>query len=148
MSGTAVTALAWTLIHFAWQGAGVALAAGFVCAALKEARPTTRYAVWCGALGLMALLPPITFAVMLRSPSIVPDSGAMAAVSSAVSSARPAPAVAISAHREPADPIWIAWLVGLWLSGVVILGARSAVGWALAQRLKTRMVSPLLMRVL
>jgi beta-lactamase regulating signal transducer with metallopeptidase domain len=138
MNTPAVTALAWTLVHFIWQGAVVALLAGFAISAFRIARPATRYAVWCGALGAMALLPVITFAVLRGATLVV-------AASSAAVVATPAPvavAASVSASPRPADPAWIAWLVGLWLSGVVILGARSTIGWALAQRLKTRLAAP------
>lgn len=45
-----VQALGWTLLHFLWQGLLIGCATALAWAALRNARPETRYAVGCGAL--------------------------------------------------------------------------------------------------
>jgi beta-lactamase regulating signal transducer with metallopeptidase domain len=137
MSRATITALAWALIHFIWQGAAVALAAGFASAALRRARPTTRYAVLCGALGSMLLAPAMTFLVMRLSSSA-------ASIPTMAVSVAPVMASLAGSSKLPsaAEPFWFEWLVRIWLSGVVILGLRSLGGWVLAQRLKRWKTAP------
>ena len=77
MSRVTIVALAWALVHFIWQGSAIALVAGFASAALRGARPTTRYAVWCAALAAMLLVPLTTFLV-LRLPPVASSSPASA----------------------------------------------------------------------
>ena len=43
MNPTVVEALGWALVHFVWQGAAIALAAGFINLALRRARPEARH---------------------------------------------------------------------------------------------------------
>ncbi len=139
MSRVTIVALAWTLVHFIWQGSAIALLAGFASAALRRARPTTRYAVLCGALAAMLLVPLTTF-VVLRLPSAATPSQASAVVASFVPIM--AAAAGSSAPSTAAEPNWFSWLVRIWLSGVVIFGLRAISGWALAQRLRSWKISP------
>ncbi len=139
MSRATIVALAFTLVHFIWQGAAIALLAGSFVAALRRARPTTRYAIWCGALAAMLLVPLTTF-VVLRLPPVASSSPAVAVTDSFV------PAMAAAAGSSAAllapEANWFSWLVRIWLAGVVIFGLRSISGWALAQRLKRFKTSP------
>ena len=64
-----VQALGWTLIHFLWQGAAVALLLAIINAALKDCAANLRYLSSCIALLLMLGLPLITFAA-LRSDRV------------------------------------------------------------------------------
>ena len=139
MNSVTIVALAWALVHFIWQGAAIALVAGFVVAALRRARPTTRYAVLCGALGAMLLVPLMTFLVMRLPPATTPSPASAVAASFA-----PVMAAVTGSPTFPsaAEPVWFLWLVPIWLSGVAILGLRSLAGWALAQRLKSLKTSP------
>lgn len=52
-----VSTLGWALLHFVWQGALIGLAAAIALAALRNARPQTRYAVACIALMLCLAMP-------------------------------------------------------------------------------------------
>src|SRR5262249_21759238 len=54
-------ALGWTLIHFLWQGAIVAIALACVLLLLRRKAPTTRYAAGCAAMMLMLLFAGATF---------------------------------------------------------------------------------------
>jgi beta-lactamase regulating signal transducer with metallopeptidase domain len=137
MNRSITEALAWTLLHFLWQGGLIALLAGLTSIALRRAKSTTRYALFCGALALMVVVPVITFAVLNVSPAPAPIARATPAPadSGAVTSA-PAPA-----QPEPV-PSWLPWLVRVWLAGVVLLSLRSAGGLILAQRLKYWRTTP------
>jgi len=69
MSSRTIAALAWALVHFIWQGAAIALVAGLAGAALRRARPASRYVVLCGALAAMVLAPAVTFLVLRLPPA-------------------------------------------------------------------------------
>jgi hypothetical protein len=80
-----VYALGWTLLHFCWQGAAVALMLGCVLGLLGGRSSQARYAAACLALGLMVALPAATFAhiasaeyqarTAILGPGIVLDTG-------------------------------------------------------------------------
>ena len=53
--------LGWTLLHFVWQGAGVAFVLAIMLFVLRRGRPATRYRAACIALALLAALPVATF---------------------------------------------------------------------------------------
>ena len=56
-----IPALGWTLAHFLWQGALVALILACILAVLSGRSPQPRYVATCAALFLMAILPLVTF---------------------------------------------------------------------------------------
>ncbi|MGQ0636099.1 MAG: hypothetical protein ACT4QC_15920 [Planctomycetaceae bacterium] len=58
----AMELLGWGLVHFVWQGAGLALILVAALRLLRHASPQARYVVACAALGLMAACPPLTIA--------------------------------------------------------------------------------------
>src|SRR6476660_3876562 len=60
-------ALAWTLIHFLWQGAELGLVAFAVLRGMRPERATTRYAVGVGTLGMMLLTAIATFTLLSNS---------------------------------------------------------------------------------
>jgi hypothetical protein len=60
----AVEALGWTLVHFLWQGALVALALALARVALKRRTANIRYLASCAAMLLMLALPVITFVTL------------------------------------------------------------------------------------
>jgi beta-lactamase regulating signal transducer with metallopeptidase domain len=135
MNRATTDALAWALIHFIWQGAAIALAAGFVNMALRRARPAARYVLFCGALALMAAAPAVTFLAGRAQAASV--SGPSAPSSVALSAAVERPAGPATAAAD-----WLPWLVALWMSGVSALTVRSLAGWALARRMTRWKTSP------
>src|SRR5689334_22906134 len=60
-------ALAWSLVHFLWQGAAIAALAAAVMYVFRS--PATRYLVGIGALALMIASFAVTFSVMRDSPA-------------------------------------------------------------------------------
>ena len=60
-----MNALAWSLVHFLWQGAAIAALAAALMFAFKS--PSTRYLVGVGALALMLMSFAGTFSVMRGS---------------------------------------------------------------------------------
>jgi uncharacterized protein (TIGR03435 family) len=123
----------WTLVHFVWQGALVALATAAALRALRAVDARLRYGIACTALGLMLIAPVATMAaIALRTPgqpiAATLQSGATTMTTPA---GRFSPTVATPATTlvprltiETALPI----VVGLWLIGVSALFARLAGG--------------------
>ncbi len=64
-----VESLGWTLVHFVWQAAALALLTGLMLRSLRRASAVARYWVACGGLGLMAICPLITLGVLLANPA-------------------------------------------------------------------------------
>src|SRR4051812_28808106 len=61
----------WTLIHFIWEGAVLALLGAAVLQLCRHCSANTRYATACAALAAMLVAPVVTACVML-APSIAP----------------------------------------------------------------------------
>jgi len=59
--------LTWTLLHFLWQGLGIAAIMLAVFWLFRVRGASLRYAISLLAMLLMALCPPITFVVLERS---------------------------------------------------------------------------------
>jgi uncharacterized protein (TIGR03435 family) len=142
------TTAGWTLLHFVWEGALVALIAALALRLLRGASAQARYVTACAGL-LAALLAPIatapTVAMLssVRVPSVAVSNGALpgggrlveaireGGRSARVNLTRLAPQPAASVD----GPDVLAWLVGLWVVGVLALTTRLGVGWWLVRRL-------------
>ena len=59
--------LAWSLLHFLWQGTLIALFAGALMFAFRK--PAARYLIGIGALALMFLSFGVTFSLLSTSPA-------------------------------------------------------------------------------
>ena len=138
--------IGWTLVHFLWQGAGIAVVYKLVDLTLVRRSANARYVLALAALlGMLAVsLSTLAYEeASLRSSAVLKGSAAPAVwasvpsapVHAAAASARPAPAV------EPfrLDRV-LPFLDVLWLAGVLLLTLRALGGWWLLRRLR---VSPL-----
>ncbi|HJV21049.1 MAG TPA: M56 family metallopeptidase [Holophagaceae bacterium] len=129
----AVLALAWTLLHFLWQGALLGLVAWVGLALLARRSPQARYAWACGILSLMALAPVITFLVLRQAgaaaPSAPVESTALLQASAWIR---------LQAALQP----WLPALSLGWLAGVGLFALRLAGGFVMIQRLKEVGTSP------
>jgi len=158
-----VEKLGWTLIHFVWQAAVVAVLLAAVLRLLRRRNADTRYIAGCAALALMVALPIATI-------TFVEASGPGAEVGPAPAKASAADTTPTSEIVEVAElpplspdeaapletaplprPAWHEKLVGTfepalpyivcaWLLGVFGLSAWHLGGWTQLQRLKRRMV--------
>ncbi len=149
-----VRVLAWTLLHFFWQGALVAAALAGALALLRHRSAGLRYGVAIVALAVMAAMPALTgwwLGSLEPGPS---GDDAMAAtvqtpatsVIAATPQARgttpaPSPRASRSAGGHWLDPT-LPWLVGLWLAGIGTLSLVHLGGWLRVRRLRTRSVRP------
>jgi len=145
-------ALGWTLLHFCWQSAVIALLYALVDRCTRRASAAVRYGIALVALTLMPLVAIATF---------VEQEWLVAPVSRTVTQTEePQPVViasrfggmhAVVLEELPtAAPVvnggalWIAehsslllpFMDGVWLLGVVVLAVRAAGGWWQLRRLK------------
>jgi beta-lactamase regulating signal transducer with metallopeptidase domain len=142
-------ALGWTLLHFVWQGAG--LAALFAVANTVCRRATTRYALAVITLVLMMAAPVITFTGLMRQKDPAVRHGAQRASASAVKPlrgvsvlARPsAPAAEAPAGQQMA----MLWFVEAWFLGVVLLSLRTAGGLFVIERMRRKEIKPVAARL-
>jgi uncharacterized protein (TIGR03435 family) len=135
-----------TLVHFLWQGAGIAAIASVVLSLLRDRAPQTRYAVACAGLVAMLAAPAFTAVALSRTvdrvvspppiaaidvqpdPSAIPD---LASIAVAALHAR-----ASSVDVGPAGfSVWLPLVVTLWMVGVVVLLLRLVGGWWRINRL-------------
>ena len=114
-----VNAVGWTLIHFLWQGALVGAATALALAALRYARPATRYAVCCGAL-LACLGWP---ALELHARLAAHGADALLALSGAGPSMHGGDAGVLNILQRNLD-----WIVGIWAVCALMLALRIAAG--------------------
>jgi beta-lactamase regulating signal transducer with metallopeptidase domain len=153
--------LAWTLVHFIWQGAAIGLAA-FVLLRFLRFGASTRYAIGLAALIIMATAPVVTFTLMSHAGPR--DAWAVAAVeapasleplSDAVSAPSGEPRTTNGEPRttngEPRTANGAARarerrLTGLilaaWLTGVFVLSLRLFGGYVVARRYARRAIRP------
>ena len=142
-------ALGWSLLHFLWQGALIAVTLAVMLALARNRSASLRYAMSCGALLLMTAAPIVTLTRHDAAPAasqameldpvafeqvtpgaIAPDSGV------ADLSARFA-----SWWQERFETLQ-PWMVLAWSLGVLLLSLRYLGGWAAAQRLRSRLTRP------
>ena len=126
-----VARLAWTLIHFLWQGALIALVLHLVLAGLRQRSPNLRYVVRCAALGLMALAPVVTFVALGEDAP-----RAVAVPGSAFLSAEEAPTGSWGSWFASGD--LLPWVVLLWSLGAAVCSLRLAGGCWQVWRLRRR----------
>jgi beta-lactamase regulating signal transducer with metallopeptidase domain/uncharacterized protein (UPF0335 family) len=154
-----VDALSWTLIHFIWQGAAVALLLVLLKAVLKRGSASLRYFVSCGAMMTMLALPIITFAILYSDPDRASGSASALPAQSEIGnrysvmndlgdysllSGTPIPSATASKWDLRVITSRLApWLTLLWLAGVILLSLRMLGGWLYAQRLKSYLSGPL-----
>jgi beta-lactamase regulating signal transducer with metallopeptidase domain len=155
----AITALGWTLIHFCWQAAAIALLYRLADTALNKASSHIRYVAALAALLSMLGAAGATLAWQVTKDSAerysaTPwhDAREMATLRSSalvVSNGEPA-----GSQYDPGTPILVAarnaalsglreqmrgampWLDAMWLFGVLCLSLRTVGGWWLIQRLR------------
>ncbi|MEM8996791.1 MAG: M56 family metallopeptidase, partial [Acidobacteriota bacterium] len=137
---------AWTLLHFVWQGALIALLTAAALRGLSRASSQARYAAALTGLALMALAPAVTYRVLAVAPSTgeatlasatTGVTGGAAGLPAVSGVADPGPSPAVAA--PPSEPGLFeraraalaphaGWLVGAWFLGVLALALRHAGG--------------------
>jgi GWxTD domain-containing protein len=128
----AAKALGWTLVHFVWEGAAIALALAAVLGVVRSSR--ARYAAACLAmLGMLAGFG-VTFAYLMPQQRIGATTIRAAGILHDSEEERPGVKWPTKLFAEDFLP----WLVPLWIAGVVVFELRAMASWIGAQRLRGR----------
>ncbi len=136
-----VESLGWTLVHFCWQAAAIALVYWLTDAVLRKARSQTRYVLALGTMLLMLVSALATFAYEeTRGDTVLSSSSpAMVAIASTISSDLAPLTKTAGATTQPVLlPLsrFLPWLDVAWLLGVACLSTRTIGGWRLIHRLR------------
>jgi beta-lactamase regulating signal transducer with metallopeptidase domain len=118
-----VYTLAWTLLHFLWQGCAVAAAFALTLVALRRGSPHVRYLAGCVTLMMMAATPIATFAWLY---SHAPQASGRIMLTAA------APSNGIVAPPQAEIDQKLLWLVLAWA-----IGAAACVVWVLGGWIQT-----------
>ena len=137
--------LGWTLLHFLWQGAG--LAALFAVASAVCRSASARYALAVGALVLMLASPVVTFMWLHAQANPAVRTGAEGAMTGAAMSTQNATApsgshAAMIAGTRSEPATGMLWLVEAWFLGVLLLSLRTAGGLFLIERMRRKEIRP------
>jgi beta-lactamase regulating signal transducer with metallopeptidase domain len=152
LSPSLMRAVAWTLLHFLWQGA--ALAALAAAAMAFCSRAAARYTVALCALALMLAAPVVTLVVFSQNQSNDESAGApigRSPLSVDLAGNRASGAVeslAPGVRRNLSSWNLFPWLVEAWLAGVAFFSLRSAGGFLLLERQRRKLSSNVSARVL
>ena len=142
-----VQAAGWTLVHFVWQGALIAISSAIVLELLAFRSARTRYAVACLSLAAMLAAPIATLGMMTSSssrPAPITLAGDGARLAAGAFRVRPMSDLRGLASPVVFDPVSIGRLdvnkvltaiVACWLAGVVCLLVRMTGGWWRVRRL-------------
>ena len=137
-------AAGWTLLHFLWQGALVALILACVLALLSGRSAQPRYLAACAALVLMAILPLITFARIVAAERSAANTF-LISISQSIS---------VTGHgiATPTEPLLyriaaafdrsMPAVLAVWLAGVVLLFLRLGIGLIIARRMMSAATQP------
>jgi len=102
LSHPIVPRLGWTLVHFVWQGAAVAVLLAVVMLLLRHRSANSRYVAACTALLLMAALPLITVQ-MVSLPVVMEDKPVLVEPASADLRAEMPSGLPVPTSVAPAD---------------------------------------------
>jgi beta-lactamase regulating signal transducer with metallopeptidase domain/sporulation protein YlmC with PRC-barrel domain len=132
-----MNALAWSLVHFLWQGAAVAALAAALMFAFKS--PSTRYLVGVGALALMLMSFAVTFSILSDSAGNGAETPARLPAPVAANTWVIENSAPLSSTATPAagagDFLWVA---RAWLVGVFALALRIVFGLLVLDQLRRR----------
>ncbi len=130
--------IGWTLVHFVWQGAGIAALLGAARHALRNSSAQARYIAAMAAMLLMLASVGATFAY-LDSADIQALHQPAAQSFLAVPASQTVQPAAASTWRDRM-PDYFPVLVYIWIAGVTALSFRSLGGWVVTQLWKRRNV--------
>jgi type II secretory pathway component GspD/PulD (secretin)/beta-lactamase regulating signal transducer with metallopeptidase domain len=155
-----VQELGWTLLHFVWQAAAIALLLAILLKLLRKSTAKLRYIIACLSLGLIVLLPIVTMQLVPVSVTHLPAGiePARPPVALPTGQIGEMPTVKMTEFEEVAEPqstasivLWkqraaglleptLPYIVSGWLLGVFGLSLWHLGGWAQLQRLRKKMV--------
>jgi beta-lactamase regulating signal transducer with metallopeptidase domain len=141
--------LGWTLVHFCWQAAALALVYWLADVALSKTRSQTRYLLALGAMLLMLASALSTFAYEeTHANSELSSPGASSLVASAAGgsaiSTDLVPSLRLDSAGVTTPPAlqqlsqFFPWIDVVWLFGVACLSIRTIGGWCMLERLRRK----------
>lgn len=133
-------ALGWTLIHFIWQGAAVAILLACALVLLRRSGARLRYAAACAAMILMLACAAATFLAFQFNART--SQGVPAVFPPSVSGAGPASLFIDAAQPKITVTDYLPLFVWAWFGGVVALSLRAFGGWIVASRFSRRHTFP------
>ena len=139
-------ALAWTLIHFCWQAAAIAVVYRALMVVFARGASQTRYAISVAAMVLMAIAALTTFSWKMHSarPSPALHLAAREIRTVALEAVEPAALAGGATHSDSGAAVSAAnllrWIDGFWVLGVGLLSIRSIGGWWVIQKLRATAV--------
>ena len=134
-----IQALGWTLLHFLWQGALIGIGYATLRLVVPANHAEARYAAGLVALALIAICPPLTFAVVY--PDVVVAAADVESTGIAVVAAKASAAFAPAADAFSLDRV-LPWLVLSWLLGVGVMAWRALRQWRALERIAKRSAPP------
>jgi len=131
-------AIGWTLLHFCWQGAVIAVLLWCVLGLLSGRSPRLRYLAACSALALTVLVPLATFAGIAFDEHALWTAGQATVIDAGM--------VLHVGAGGPAEP-WlmriaealdrsVPWIMLAWLAGVLVFLGRLSAGFLIARRMR------------
>jgi beta-lactamase regulating signal transducer with metallopeptidase domain len=130
MNSLVVDRLAWTLLHFLWQGAAIA-GVGMIASAVVGTSARRRYITFVTVLLLMSLAPIMTYAFLIggRAPEVSALAQDSFTRAGTFLGDLQQPRVAETATNR------LKWIVAVWLAGVLVSLVHLAMGWRLTVNL-------------
>lgn len=140
-----VERLAWTLVHFLWQGFLIALLyAAARRIMLHRFSANARYLLACAALAAMVATPLATWRLMQPPDASPADAYHIRSIPPAPSTAGVAVVAtlpdSIRAEVPSMPALFLAWIVLAWLAGAAAFWVRLAGGWVVAARMRSMLV--------
>src|SRR5438445_4109530 len=111
--------LAWTLLHFLWQGAALALLFAAANVILRNSTARVRYAAACTTMLLMIASAVATFALLNQDSPAISRKAPQFLSNSFISLIPDLPIRSLSS-----TPSYLLWLVYAWMIGVAVLSVR------------------------
>jgi GWxTD domain-containing protein len=138
--------LGWTLLHFCWQGALVAILLASVLGVLRERSADLRYAAACIALVLMAVLPALTFARLLtgehrigaHTTALVPETSTYSILRTDLAARTEPWLERLAGQLDRSLP----WVTAVWFAGVLLLLGRLEIGLLVTRRMRSYTTQP------
>jgi len=137
-----ISALAWALIHFLWEGTLIAAALALALRITKPSSANIRYLISCCAMVVMLASTAGTFA-WLNEKAGSAEQAAPLVLGRTFDLTAAMPAAGGEPQKRTQFGAYLPWLVYLWMGGVFALSLRTGAGFIVAQRLKCRQASPL-----
>jgi beta-lactamase regulating signal transducer with metallopeptidase domain len=130
-----IQTVGWTLVHFIWQGAALAVVLYLAMAFCRTA--LVRYSAALSTLVLMACSPIATFLVLERHSDPSFQVAGLTEIVGATKALLTSPVAAPPSTALPFEsPGWLSWFVLFWCVGVLVFAVRALGGWFVLERLR------------